>query len=117
MMRFLGRPPSFPFARAATALASDVTLPPRRPSNTAARFLRGMGLHARLRFRQATESFMAECIMPKSDILIRQFVAHRLDGMTVSFAMRIDGDISAIGASIQCVCHALNIANRLGFVK
>lgn len=38
---FVGRPPLAPLARAASALASDVTLPPFRPSATAAGFLRG----------------------------------------------------------------------------
>lgn len=38
---FLGRPPFAPLARAASALASDVALPPLRPSATAAGFLRG----------------------------------------------------------------------------
>ena len=41
-----GRPPFAPLARAAAALASDFTLPPRRPKATAAGFLRGtVGLH------------------------------------------------------------------------
>lgn len=38
---FNGRPPFLPFLRAASALAWDVTLPPLRPSATAAGFLRG----------------------------------------------------------------------------
>jgi hypothetical protein len=37
---FGGRPPFLPFARAASALASEVTRPPLRPSATAAGFLR-----------------------------------------------------------------------------
>lgn len=41
---FFGRPPFAPLARAASALASDVTLPPFRPSATAAGFLRGTAL-------------------------------------------------------------------------
>jgi hypothetical protein len=43
-VRFFGLPPFAPFARAAAALASDVDLPPFRPSETAAGFLRGMAL-------------------------------------------------------------------------
>ena len=39
---FFGLPPLAPLARAAAALASDLTLPPLRPSETAAGFLRGM---------------------------------------------------------------------------
>lgn len=38
----LGRPPFAPLARAAAALASDLTLPPLRPNKTAAGFLRGI---------------------------------------------------------------------------
>jgi hypothetical protein len=38
---FFGRPPFAPFARAASALASERTLPPLRPKATAAGFLRG----------------------------------------------------------------------------
>jgi hypothetical protein len=41
---FFGRPPFAPLARAAADLASDVALPPFRPSETAAGFLRGMAL-------------------------------------------------------------------------
>lgn len=40
-MSFFGRPPFAPFARAAAVFASDVDLPPLRPSFTAAGFLRG----------------------------------------------------------------------------
>lgn len=36
-----GLPPRLPLARAASALASDVTFPPLRPRATAAGFLRG----------------------------------------------------------------------------
>lgn len=43
---FFGRPPLAPLARAAAALASDFTFPPRRPSETAAGFLRGNALAA-----------------------------------------------------------------------
>ena len=39
--RPFGYPPLAPFARAAAALASERTLPPFRPSATAAGFLRG----------------------------------------------------------------------------
>lgn len=42
-MTFFGRPPFAPLARAAAVLASDVTLPPRRPNATAAGFLRATG--------------------------------------------------------------------------
>jgi hypothetical protein len=46
-MTVRGRPPFWPFSRAAAALASVVALPPifppRRPSATACGFLRGIG--------------------------------------------------------------------------
>jgi hypothetical protein len=41
---FLGAPPFLPFSRAAAALASERTLPPLRPRETAAGFLRGTAL-------------------------------------------------------------------------
>lgn len=46
---FFGRPPFAPLARAASALASDRTLPPLRPNATAAGFFRleAIGLCAR----------------------------------------------------------------------
>ena len=42
-MTLRGRPPLAPLARAAAAFASDRTLPPRRPNETAAGFLRAIG--------------------------------------------------------------------------
>lgn len=112
---FFGLPPFAPFTRAASALASVRAFPPLRPKATAAGFLRGKALDRLLGWlRDARERIVADPNVLVS--LLRGQGAHSVRGRV--WAVVVDGDDAAVGASEQCVmCHAQRIPNRLGFVK
>lgn len=119
-----GHPPFLPFSRAAAVLASERTLPPRRPKATAAGFLRGIGV-ARDAFRE--DSFSAAVAV--DDALVEQFHDRHVvvfdAGQVAAAAGRVqisvarparrggdsDSQISGLG------CHAPIRPNRLGIVK
>ena len=105
---FGGRPPRLPFSRAAAALASDVTRPPLRPSDTAAGFFLGMALvdiAGNILRRQ------------RRDTLERQFSDFNGQGLEGGVVLRGQGGITAGHQFAAFAIHALNIAKRLGFVK
>jgi hypothetical protein len=104
-LSFGGRPPRLPLIRAASALASEVTFPPLRPSATAAGFL-----------RCKTLASAGPCAVG-----IREDDATVFDcGGRASTVLGDDalgcGDELLFGGRCACV-HALNIPNRLGYVK
>lgn len=106
---FLGRPPLAPFARAAAAFASDVTLPPLRPSATAAGFLRGTAgafpcLHdaPQRTAREVVDGAEQHLSGKERRGCVRAGVEH-LDG---------GGEFGRVGLQ-----HGSKIPNRLGYVK
>lgn len=126
-----GRPPFWPFARAAAALASDVALPPLRPSATAAGFLRGMAANLRQAIRhrlprgaQASNKFCvcgraerpegACALAPEVCGLAVDLAASSLSTRGERVKLRgVRGVLSAKGV----VSHAPIKPYRLGFVK
>jgi hypothetical protein len=96
---FGGLPPRFPLARAATAFASLVTRPPRRPSATAAGFLRDISTN---RQRGVTK---------RLTVTVRRH-----------WPVNVDADVLIAGAAQRLVfghllaevvgCEAVNLASR-----
>ena len=127
---FGGRPPRLPFSRAAAALASDVTLPPLRPSATAAGFLRGIGdlLHAikrrsarqqcvqaRIRLAQGWNGAAGDVVV--AAVLLREGCLARnrpkaLHGMCDRFAA-----VREVATGRGVLFHETNIPNRLDYVN
>jgi hypothetical protein len=132
--RFLrGRPPFFPFRRAASDLASLLTRPPRRPSATAAGFFRGMALHQEAIGLIERDAFFASRgvvvwldpvgVVHVSSVgalgLLKGFaqaLSLVFSGLFDVFGFEPNGQ-DLIGASRCVVCHRSIKPNRLGFVK
>ena len=111
-----GRPPRLPFSRAAAAFASDVTLPPFRPSVTAAGFLCGIGdlLHA-------VEAHLARITDPR-DVSIAA-VLERERRTAGNLPQALDGvghgrfAVNEVATWRRVLFHGLTIPNRLGYVN
>jgi hypothetical protein len=103
-----GRPPLAPLARAAAAFASDVALPPRRPSATAAGFLRGgiAGAQGRVIGVPRGAHLLTLRWGPCGHVL-REFAAK----LFVFAEARLGGVLGGCGR------HRRIEPNRLGFVK
>lgn len=135
---FFGRPPLAPLVRAASALASDVTLPPLRPRATAAGFLRGT----------PTPASYGQCLFPQGlpDAVRRHQRLHDLrdgqmrergwnirpcrqervlmglaDGQGLVLSGKLaclrHGLLEAADVSASALCHGPIKPNRLGSVK
>lgn len=107
-----GRPPFAPFRRAAAALASDVTLPPRRPSATAAGFLRATASRQRASAERLPDAVrrhaslrLTELGEPISGQLLRRAQVFG-DGRIVGGA---DGEVDAGLFAPEVSGHAANL--------
>ncbi len=77
-----GRPPLAPLARAAAVLASERTLPPRRPNATAAGFLRDIGILANVERADAAQGASVEAT-----------IEHPRTGKTANERMPLGGNL------------------------
>lgn len=104
---FFGRPPFAPLALAASAFASDVTLPPFRPSATAAGFLRGTALVI------AVNVGLGQW----GDAIHRQFRDFQREGLEGGDVASGEGEIAAGHQVAAVLIHTRIKPYRLGYVK
>jgi hypothetical protein len=110
---FRGRPPRLPFSRAARAFASERTLPPFLPSETAAGFLRCTD---KLR-SQHPLSARGKFDVARRQVLGRDRDAVDLAGLAVDATVPVGVEDRDPVASLEVRFHIPIKPNRLGFVK
>jgi hypothetical protein len=107
-----GRPPFLPLARDAAAFVSDVTLPPFRPSATAAGFLRAI-----IGSRQSVIGRERSVV----GIACRPHLTRRGLRLTASLFIRSQRDFCGLlGGGDLCrkrLCHRQIVPDRLGYVN
>lgn len=131
-LAFFGLPPFAPFARAASAFASERTLPPLRPSATAAGFLRGTADSQRLGAQRP-----ANCVGGHRNIVaptglasrgrddLRRHVvaldarlrhAPRTEGQAIR-VIAVELAFHLIHRGVRLLCHRNSISEPLGLLQ